>query len=40
MEYVRRYEARVRAVVLDGPVTPACMRPTASGSWRSGRSTV
>ena len=29
MEYVRRYEARVRAVVLEGPVTPANHVPGA-----------
>ncbi len=29
MEYVRRYEPRVRAVVLDGPVTPRSYAPGA-----------
>ena len=31
MEYVRRYEARVRAVVLEGPVTPANHVPEGFG---------
>jgi pimeloyl-ACP methyl ester carboxylesterase len=31
MEYVRRYESRVRAVVLDGPVTPAMHAPERFG---------
>ena len=31
MEYVRRYEPRVRAVVLDGPVTPRSYAPERFG---------
>ena len=31
MEYVRRYEPRVRAVVLDGPVTPQTYAPEGFG---------
>ena len=31
MEYVRRYEPRVRAVVLDGPVTPQSYAPESFG---------
>jgi pimeloyl-ACP methyl ester carboxylesterase len=31
MEYVRRYEPRVRAVVLDGPVTPQSYAPQGFG---------
>jgi pimeloyl-ACP methyl ester carboxylesterase len=31
MEYVRRYEPRVRAVVLDGPVTPRSYSPDGFG---------
>jgi pimeloyl-ACP methyl ester carboxylesterase len=31
MEYVRRYESRVRAVILEGPVTPAMRAPERFG---------